>query len=146
MIADPQIKAQVTVIPSRSFAIPTTPGRKLVLRDGMANVYDERDFYHLLPREDLVIEISNRWVDFLPKWIETLDVRKSVQAKLVLPPGCELQRTSTGGYELLRHDPEVHIEDPETQTQDVVGELARRRGRPPKQNSEGWLEVAEVMP
>lgn len=54
------------MVPARSVSVPTTPGRQVQFRQGLAIVNDTRDLSVLLRRADVKIEMSEyamSWMD-----------------------------------------------------------------------------------
>lgn len=86
--------------PPRSFALPTTPGRRVEFHGGEAYVYSELDMPFLLRREDLVIEPDPRYLDWLPDWLSKCGERTPPLATLQLPEGYSVG----DDYTLLRPD------------------------------------------
>lgn len=83
--------ADAYVVPSRSFSLPTTPGRRLDFRGGHAVLYDARDVPHVLRREDVIVEPDPRWLDWLPDWLHACGDPQRVRANIRLPKGTSLE-------------------------------------------------------
>lgn len=117
--------------PGRTFAIATTPGRRLEFRGGYARVYDARDMVHVLRRSDVIVEVEARYVDWLPEWMRQA---APPQADVRLPDGIEIGPAPE--YELRRPLPPDGAENvPTTPGEEVtVDELLEAGGwSPPKQ-------------
>lgn len=119
--------------PGQNISVTTTPGRKVHFRGGKATVHDRRDMVHLLRDPRLTIQVNERWVEWVPKWMHDCGELKTPQAQIVLPAGYRVE----GAW------PDYHLVGPQEEV--VESEPKKRRGPRTKQDQQTSPDAEEQV-
>jgi hypothetical protein len=127
--------------PTRSVAIPTTAGRQVQFRQGMAVINDTRDLPYLLSRSDVRLEVS----EYAMSWMdEVLGQVQIIKANVRWPDGYEVVHRNTDDFDILAPAPAMSFDvvappDPEVVTPDPLDAAIKGKPRwqkPPSNSSE----------